>query len=194
VVGRTGARAAKWGVPTVARSFCVLRDLACRSRSVSANPRLQPLDFFVRDARFLGAWPFISEAVGVGHEVQPVSLVRCPDARSRKYRRPDGVLRTLQVSRSLVEPPEPNRRRNLLPKDRWRFALLDEAEEFRPQVPRVVEAHPLSEAAEGLTGTAAGGVFQPLPETFYVHSTIIAAIPKIRQITFDARNVTSSCW
>jgi hypothetical protein len=96
------------------------------------------------------------ETVGVGHKVQTVSPVRRPDARSRKYRRPDGVVFTLQVTRNLVEPPEPNRRRNLLPKERWRLALLDEAEQFRPQVPRVIESAARSGIAEGLAWAAAG--------------------------------------
>jgi hypothetical protein len=59
--------------------------------------------------------------------------VRCPDARSRQYRRPDGVTFRFQVSLNTVEPSELNCVFNLLSKDDWRAALPDEAVEFLPE-------------------------------------------------------------
>ncbi|MGC2245917.1 MAG: hypothetical protein WA609_04875 [Terriglobales bacterium] len=86
----------------------------------------------------------MSEAVGVRHEVQPLPLVRRPDATSREYGRPDGVVERLQVSLHEVEPSVPNRSVNLLSKQRARAALLDEIPPGRPQVALVVEAPPLA--------------------------------------------------
>jgi hypothetical protein len=60
--------------------------------------------------------------------------VGAADAVCAKYDRPSGVAFLLQVCEYNVEPAPSNRRRNLLSKDDWRTALLDEAEEGWPEV------------------------------------------------------------
>lgn len=62
--------------------------------------------------------------VGVGHrgEVDPVSFVRRPDARSRKRDCPAGVVFTFQVSLNKVEPSKSVLTRNLLTKDDFRLS------------------------------------------------------------------------
>jgi hypothetical protein len=56
-------------------------------------------------------------ADGVGHEVEPLSDVRRPDARSAQIRSRDGVARSFQVSANNVEPREASPARNLFSKD-----------------------------------------------------------------------------
>jgi hypothetical protein len=67
---------------------------------------------------------------GLGHtpskEVEPLPDMRCADARSRDIGRPDGVANPFQVRRNKVKPSDLKRPRNLLAKDDWRAALLDE--------------------------------------------------------------------
>jgi hypothetical protein len=73
-----------------------------------------------------------SDAVGLGHEPQPLPDVRSPDARSRDTDRPEGVAFSFQVRLNKVEPAVVNRRFNLLTKDDARLALLDEVEPCGP--------------------------------------------------------------
>ncbi len=76
----------------------------------------------------------LSVAFGVGHphKPEPLSDVGRPDARSAQISRPDGVARSFQVSRYKVEPAEAVLARNLLAKDDWRVALVDEMKPVRP--------------------------------------------------------------
>ena len=52
-------------------------------------------------------------AIGVGHEEQALSDVRCADAVCAHNCRPDGVVKTFQVCANKVEPIVANRRCNL---------------------------------------------------------------------------------
>jgi hypothetical protein len=64
--------------------------------------------------------------VGVPHPVASVADVRCPDARSRERDRPEGVGQGFHVILNKVDPEVDRLARNLLSKDDWRPALLDE--------------------------------------------------------------------
>ena len=75
---------------------------------------------------------FQSRVVGVSHEPQPLSDVRCADARSRQTDRPDGVSFSFHVILNKVEPSVPKRCFNLLTKDSDRSALADEIEPDGP--------------------------------------------------------------
>jgi hypothetical protein len=101
---------------------------------------------------------FQSRVVGVGQgcPVEPLSDVRRAEARSAGIDRPDGVVRSFQVSVYKVEPSEAVLACNLLAKDDVRAALRDEAEEVGPEVSLVVEASSLAGGAERLTWTRAG--------------------------------------
>jgi hypothetical protein len=74
---------------------------------------------------------------GLGHEVEALPDVRRTDAARSKYRRPNGVVRSLQVRLNKVEPAVANRRCNLLAKDDCRANDLDELKPIRPEVTRV---------------------------------------------------------
>ncbi len=97
-----------------------------------------------------------SAAVGVGHPEKSISDVRRTDARRRKRDGPEGVAQTFQVSVYKVEPRFCILACNLLSKDRWRAALLDEPVEVRPQVPLVSKPRSFACLAERLarTGTS----------------------------------------
>jgi hypothetical protein len=100
----------------------------------------------------------VSWTCGVGQPdpPQPLSDVRSAEARSAQIDRPEGVIRSFQVSRNKVEPLEAVAARNLLSKDRCRAALRDETEELRPEVASVVKAASLAGCREGLAGAGAG--------------------------------------
>jgi hypothetical protein len=78
------------------------------------------------------------------------------DARSAQICRPDGVVRTFQVSRNNIQPGEAILACNLLAKDDWRATLADEPKEGRPEVTLVLRAALLTGVGEGLTGAGAG--------------------------------------
>lgn len=78
--------------------------------------------------------------------------MRAAEARSAQIARPEGVARCFHVSRYKIEPIE--RARNLLSKDDWRAALVNEAIPYGPEMTLVVEAALLSRGAEGLAGAA----------------------------------------
>lgn len=94
--------------------------------------------------------------LGVAHEPEPLSDVRCPDARSRQTDRPAGVAFSFQVIENKVEPPVGKRAFNLFAKDDWRVALADEACPRRPKVARIVAPSLGARAREGLAGATAG--------------------------------------
>jgi hypothetical protein len=52
----------------------------------------------------LSGVPFAGSATGVGHEIQPLSDVRCPDARSAQIGTPAGISHSFQVSTNSGEP------------------------------------------------------------------------------------------
>jgi hypothetical protein len=84
--------------------------------------------------------------------------VRRTEARSAGIDRPDGVARSLQVSRNKVEPSEASSRCNLLPKD-WdsrRLAVRDEVVPRGPKVPLVSKPSAFACRAERLAGTGSG--------------------------------------
>jgi hypothetical protein len=101
---------------------------------------------------------FQSRVVGVGQgcPVETLSDVRRAEARSAGINRPDGVVRSFQVSVYKVEPTEAVLACNLLAKDDVRAALRDEAEEVGPEVSLVVEASTLACGAERLTWARTG--------------------------------------
>jgi len=96
---------------------------------------------------------------GLGHalskEVEPLPDMRSADARSRDIGRPDGVANPFQVRRNKVKPSDLNRPRNLLSKDDWRPALLDEPVPVGPKVPLVSKPLSFAWRAEGLAGAGA---------------------------------------
>ena len=100
--------------------------------------------------------PFACWAHGLGHEPQSLPDVRRTDARSAQIGRPNGVVLVFQVSGNHIKPPKPSFARNLLSKDDWRDALLDEPEPFRPEVTAVSKTFCLSGCGEGLAGTTSG--------------------------------------
>lgn len=82
-----------------------------------------------------------------------------PETCSAKISRPDGVVRSLEISGNAVEPLEPIVACNLLPKDDARATELEEPEPRRPEVPLVVvpaRSLPDVRGAPWLTGTGAG--------------------------------------
>jgi hypothetical protein len=76
-------------------------------------------------------------ASGLGHEVQPLSDVRCPNARSAGIKNPEGVARSFHVKSYMVDPSEAVLARYLLAKANVRSADFDEPEPSGPQMPLV---------------------------------------------------------
>jgi hypothetical protein len=97
-----------------------------------------------------------SRLVGVGHEEQPLSLVRSADACSRQIRRCAGVASSFQVSEYKIEPRPAKFARNLLSKDDCRATLRDEMEPHGPEMAFVVESATAPGIAEPLAGARAG--------------------------------------
>ncbi len=91
---------------------------------------------------------------GVGHPVQSLSDMRRTDARSADIGRPEGVVRTFQVSVYKVEPSEPVLACNLLAKDNSRSSLADEVEERGPKVPLISKPAAFACDGERLAGAA----------------------------------------
>lgn len=120
-------------------------------RAASVSHATRPSSAFV--GTFCSCPSFQSRAAAVGHEPQPLSDVRCADARSRQTGRPEGVAESFQVSLNKVEPPEANRCFNLLAKDDCRVALLDEVAPDGPKVPLVSKPRSAACRAERLTRT-----------------------------------------
>jgi hypothetical protein len=87
---------------------------------------------------------------------EALSDVGRADARSAEINRPAGVARSFQVSRYKVEPTETVLARNLLAKDNWRAALVDEVEPVRPEVPLVSSPASLACRAERLARAGSG--------------------------------------
>jgi len=69
---------------------------------------------------------------GVGHEPEPLSDMRSPDARSRDTDWREGVTFSFQVILNKVEPPVGNRCFNLFTKDNWRSLRPYKMEPMRP--------------------------------------------------------------
>ena len=99
---------------------------------------------------------FSSDAVGVGHPVESLPDVRCPDAVCAQYRSPAGVAFSFQVSTYSIEPPFPNRAFNLFAKHNVRAALRDEIVEHGPEVAGVGGSELLASGTERLAGATAG--------------------------------------
>jgi hypothetical protein len=95
-------------------------------------------------------------AQGASNPPQPLSDVRRAEARSAGIDRPDGVVRSFQVSVYKVEPTEAVLACNLLAKDDVRAALLDEMMERGPKVPLVIEPAAFACRAERLARAASG--------------------------------------
>jgi hypothetical protein len=91
----------------------------------------------------------------VGHNEYPISHVRGTDARSRKYERPAGVTRTLQVSTHIIEchADDPS---NILSNNPSGPEFLHHSKHFRPEVTVILCALSLPGNTERLTGEAAG--------------------------------------
>ena len=104
--------------------------------------------------------PEASFTTGVGQPicapVCSVATVRRPDARSREYRRPEGVAASFQIRRYKVEPSPTSRAFNLFPKHDVRATLADEPVEGGPKVPLVSKPASFACRAERLTGAAPG--------------------------------------
>lgn len=90
----------------------------------------------------------------MGHNEAPGALVGGTDARSRNNERPDGVVKTLQVSRHIFEchADEP---RNILSKDPSGPELLHDAKHLRPERTVVLCASSLPGIGIRLAGKAA---------------------------------------
>jgi hypothetical protein len=98
-------------------------------------------------------WAGVS-AIGVGHEPQALAFMRGFDARSAQIGRPNGVTRTFQVRANKIQPHESFFIRNLLAKDNWRAALLDEVKPEGPEVPLVSKPAAFACRGERLARTA----------------------------------------
>jgi len=95
-------------------------------------------------------------ASGLGHEPEPLPLVRSPDAVCAQFNRPNGVRLRFQVCRHKVEPAVPSCVCNLLAKDSLRAALADEPKPRWPEMPCVSAGLPFARRGEGLAGAGAG--------------------------------------
>jgi hypothetical protein len=93
---------------------------------------------------------------GLGHEVKPLPDVRRPDARSAQIGRPEGVSRSFHVSVNKVEPSEARFASNLLAKDNWRSADLDEMVVGWPEMPLIIKPASFACRAERLARAGAG--------------------------------------
>src|SRR5690606_22919432 len=67
-----------------------------------------------------------SSTIGVGHPPKPLPDVRRTDARSAQIGGPEGISHCFQVSTYSGEPFTSISARNLLSKDNWGSALVDE--------------------------------------------------------------------
>src|SRR5574337_981848 len=105
------------------------------------------------DVRPIALRSTTSIVFGVGHPIKPVSDMRSTDARRRERNRPDSVTHGFQVSLYKVDPRVCVAARNLLSKDSWRSALLDEPVEVRPKVPLVSKPSSCACRAERLART-----------------------------------------
>jgi hypothetical protein len=92
---------------------------------------------------------------GVGHPEKPLPDVGSADAVCAQYNRPDRVAVRFQVCRYSIEPVEPNRLRNLFPKDSLRMELGDKPMKDGPQVAIIASSFALACGTEGLTGAGA---------------------------------------
>ena len=104
-------------------------------------------------------------ARGVGHKPEAVPAMGRPDTASWQHCRSEGVALAFQVMSGLVQPFMGNRRRNLLAKNCWRFALADEPEPYWPKVAFVGFAFLFSGGAEGLaraTASPDGSIVRPI--------------------------------
>jgi hypothetical protein len=97
------------------------------------------------------SWP-----QGVGHPVEPLPDVRCPDPRSAQIGARDGIAQSFQVSEYSGEPVPAKPTRNLLSNDDWRTALPDKASKLGPEMALVRFGLPLPRGTEWLAGTASG--------------------------------------
>lgn len=82
--------------------------------------------------------------------------MRRTDARRRKRHGPEGVVQGFQVSVYKVDPRLDSLARNLLSKDDWRRALLDEPGKRRPKVPWVLKPKSIACRGERLARTGTG--------------------------------------
>jgi hypothetical protein len=100
----------------------------------------------------------------VGHNEDPISLVRGTDPRSRKYERPAGVTCTFQVSTHLIEchTDEPS---NILSNNPSRPEFLHQSKHFKPEVTVILCAFSLPGNTERLTGESPGQYGRGLCDT-----------------------------
>lgn len=99
---------------------------------------------------------FASTVFGLRHPEESVSDVRRTDARRRKRDGPKGVFQGFQVSVYKVDPRLDSLARNLLSKDDWRAALLDEPGKAGPKVSWVRKPSSSACRAERLAGCGTG--------------------------------------
>jgi len=92
---------------------------------------------------------------GVGHPVKSLADVRRADARSAQIGCRCGIAQFFQVSEYSGEPCTSKATRNLLAKDNWRAALLDEASELGEEVPTVEKSALTACCRERLTRATA---------------------------------------
>jgi len=78
-------------------------------------------------------------ALGVGQPVQSLADVVRADARSAGIKRPEGVVRSLQVILNKIEPSESVFARHLFANDCPRVERADEVVGRGPQVPLIVK-------------------------------------------------------
>jgi hypothetical protein len=93
---------------------------------------------------------------GVGHPEQPLADVRGCDARRAQIGGPDRISQCFQVSTYSGEPFTSKAARNLLSKDDWRAAVLEEPAHVGPEVALVGLAAAAAGVAERLARAGAG--------------------------------------
>jgi hypothetical protein len=98
----------------------------------------------------------LSLVVAVAHPPKPLPDVERSDARSAQIGGPDRIVQRLQVSAYTSEPTPASLACNLLSKDDWRAALLDEPSKIRPEVTRIGLGKALSGRGKRLAGTRSG--------------------------------------
>ena len=153
MIGGRGFASTKW-------LFGVGQEASDTAACASVSPKPLFPYFAAYRARRASKTPLFvapnSCALGVGHEVQPVSDVRSADARSRKRDRPEGVTQGFQVILNKVDPRPAVSACNLLTKDSLRAVLADEVVPGWPQVPLVSKPSAFACRAERLARTGTG--------------------------------------
>ena len=141
------------------------------------------------------ALPCASLAIGLGHPPKSLTEVRRTEPRSAKIDRPNGVIRSFQVSLNNVEPSERVIVCNLLAKDDVRATLSDELGPDGPEVSFVGEALAEASDAERLAWARARpdlpivdpacGAESVGPDADAGEEVTLIVLPEVRGFNFD---------